>query len=73
MSFNDLLLTIGMKPASRYTIPEVAIILGLTEHQVRTQIRKGNLIAIKGSTRRYVGVMHHDLATYFTTANGRGE
>lgn len=70
MPLNDLLLSLGVPQASRYTIHEVAYILGLTEDQVRIQIRKGRLVALKGSAHRFVGVLHADLEVYLVSING---
>ncbi len=72
MSLNNLLQNLGVTPAPRYPIPEVANILGLTEHQVRVQIKKGNLAAIRGSRRRWSGVFHADLESYFSAVNEKG-
>ena len=65
-----LLTTLGIAPAPRYTIEDVATILGFTPKQVRTQVKKGNLTALRGSRRRWTGVLHDDLDAYFTANNG---
>lgn len=67
-----LLITLGLAQASRYSIEETATILGLTPKQVRTQIKKGHLAAIKSSPRRWGGVLHTDLDAYLAAANTKG-
>jgi hypothetical protein len=69
-TLNALLTVLGIASAPRYPIEEVAQILGFTPKQVRTQIKKGNLAAVRGSLRRWTGVLHEDLDAYFTTNNG---
>jgi len=69
-TLNALLTALGIAAAPRYPIEEVARILGFTPKQVRTQIKKGNLAALRGSRRRWAGVLHEDLDAYFTANNG---
>ena len=69
-TLNALLTTLEIASAPRYTIEEVANILGLTLRQVRVQVKKGNLVAIRGSLRRWTGVLHDDLADYYSANNG---
>jgi len=69
-TLNELLTTVGIAASPRYPIEEVATILGFTPKQVRTQIKKGNLVAIRGSLRRWTGVLHEDLAAYYSLNNG---
>ena len=71
-TLSALLNTLGIPPTPRYSIEEVAAILGLTSGQVRSQIKKGNLAAVRGSRRRWTGVLHEDLGAYFTANNSRG-
>lgn len=72
ISLNALVLALGMSPAPRYSIEETATILGLNPKQVRTQIKKGHLAAIRGSRRRWSGVFHADLESYFASVNTKG-
>lgn len=69
-TLHALLTTLGIASAPRYTIEDVATILGFTPKQVRTQIKKGNLAAVRGSRRRWTGVLHTDLDAYYTNNNG---
>ncbi len=69
-TLDALLTTLGIAPAPRYPIEDVAAILGFTTKQVRTQIKKGNLTAVRGSRRRWTGVLHTDLDAYYTANNG---
>ena len=71
-ALTHLITTLGMTPAPRYSIEETAAILGLTPKQVRTQIKKGRLAAFRGSSRRWMGVLHTDLEVFFLVANGGG-
>lgn len=71
-TLEHLLTTMGIIPAARYSVEETAAILGLTPKQVRTQIKKGRLTAIKGSARRWGGVLHADLDAYLVAANAKG-
>lgn len=70
MTLTKLLSTLGMPPIPRYSLEEVAHITGLSLRQVRNQIEKGRLAAIKSSARRWAGVLHQDLETYFAAING---
>jgi pantothenate kinase type III len=72
MTLSALLTTLGIAPAPRYTIEEVARILGNTPRQVRTQIQKGRIPAIKSSVRRWGWVLHPDLEAYFAAINAKG-
>ena len=72
LTLSALVTTLGIPPTPRYSIEEVAMILGLTSGQVRSQIKKGNLSALRGSRRRWTGVLHEDLDAYFTANNTRG-
>jgi hypothetical protein len=71
-TLTTLILALGIAPAPRYSIEETAAILGLTSKQVRTQIKKGYLTAIRGSRRRWSGVFHADLESYFAAVNVKG-
>jgi hypothetical protein len=64
-----LLTTLKMSRKPRYTIEETAYILGVTPHQVRTQIIKKRLPAQRGLERRYTGVMHDDLNAFIIKNN----
>jgi hypothetical protein len=70
MTLNQLLNSLGIARAARYTLEEVAHILGMTTRQVRTQIQKGHLSAAKISARRWAWVLHTDLDAYFAAING---
>ena len=72
MTLSTLLVALGTTPAPRYSLVEVAQILGVTPRQVRTQIQKGRITAIKSSARCWAWVLHRDLETYFTTVNAKG-
>lgn len=72
MTLSALLTTLGITPAPRYTLEEVAHILGMTCRQVRSQIQKGRLLAIKTSARRWAWVLHPDLDAYFAAVNVKG-
>lgn len=67
-----LLIILGIPPSARYSIEETATILGLSPKAVRTQIKKGNLHAIRGSRRRWSGVFHSDLDAYLSSINPQG-
>lgn len=69
-SLAALLIALGIPPSPRYSIEDVARILGLTPKQVRNQVKKNHLIAVRGSRRRWTGVLHEDLSAYFAMANG---
>lgn len=71
-SLNSLILALGMSIDTRYSIEETATILGLTPKQIRTQIKKGKLTAIRGSRRRWSGVFHTDLEAYVASINAKG-
>jgi hypothetical protein len=68
-TLNELITTLGMIPCPRYSIEETAEILGLALKQVRTQIKKGRLTAIRGSRRRWTGVLHTDLEAFYNVIN----
>lgn len=72
MTLSALLATLGIAIAPRYTLEEVAQILGNTPRQVRTQIQKGRIPAIKSSARRWAWVLHPDLEAYFAAINAKG-
>jgi pantothenate kinase type III len=72
MTLSALLATLGIEPAPRYTLEEVARILGTTPRQIRSQIQKGRIHAIKSSVRRWGWVLHTDLEAYFAAINAKG-
>lgn len=72
MTLNQLLNSLGMTRAARYSIEDTAAILGITARQVKTQIQKGHLTALKSSPRRWAWVLHCDLEAYFAAANVKG-
>lgn len=72
MNLSELLTTLGIAPAPRYTLEEVARILGTSPRQVRSQIQKGRIPAIKSSVRRWGWVLHPDLESYFAAINTKG-
>jgi len=71
-SFTALLDKLGILPEPRYSLDAAAAILGLTPAQIRAQIKKRHLCAVRGSRRRWTGVMHEDLDAYFTANNAQG-
>jgi hypothetical protein len=72
MTLSALLGNLGIAIAPRYTLEEVAQILGTTPRQVRSQIQKNRLPAIKSSVRRWAWVLHPDLEAYFAAINAKG-
>jgi len=71
MTLSAILTALGTTPTARYSIQEVAQILGMTTRQVRTQIQKGHLTALKSSVRRWAWVLHEDLEAYFIAINAK--
>jgi hypothetical protein len=71
-NLNALLDKLGIPPQPRYPLDGVAAILGLSDQAVRCQVKKGNLIAVRGSRRRWTGVLHEDLDAYYTANNVKG-
>ena len=72
MTLSKLLTALGTSPAARYSLEDVAQVLGLTPRQVRSQIQKGRLVAIKTSARHWAWVLHQDLEAYLAAINPSG-
>ena len=70
-SLEALVTDLGLLPAPRYTLEQVATILGLTMTQVRELLKKRRLKGLKGSLNRWMGVLHADLESYFLRINSR--
>jgi len=68
-TLSTLITSLGMSLKPRYTIEEVSTVLGITPKQVRSQIKKGRLKALRGSRNCLTGILHSDLETYFDVAN----
>jgi len=71
-SLATLLIAMSIPPTPRYSIEDVARILGLTPKQVRNQVKKHHLVAVRGSRRRWTGVLHEDLNAFYTSNNVKG-
>lgn len=67
---NRILTHLGMPTQPRYSVPEVALILGLKDSQVLTLLKKHLLPGTKASHRKWGHVFHEDLAAYLASIHG---
>lgn len=67
---DEIITCLGLRSAPRYSLEEVSTILGVRIDQVRELIKKRHLKGFKGTTIRWTGVFHDDLAAFLSRANG---
>ena len=66
---DQIIIRLGLAPAPRYCLEEVALILGVTREQVRRLIKKKYLKGFKGTASRWTAVFHDDLASFVARGN----
>jgi hypothetical protein len=64
-----ILARLGMPSKPRFTLEEVADILGIRRDQVLSLLKRGKLIGIRAMERRWAGVFAEQLATYLEEVN----
>lgn len=61
---NPLLDRLGLQGKPRYTLEETADILGIRRDQVLDLLKRGKLLGLRASERRWSGMLAEDLDDY---------
>jgi hypothetical protein len=66
---NPLLDRLGLKAKPRYSLEETAEIIGIRRDQVLDLLKRGKLIGVRASERRWGGIIAADLDDYIGRVN----
>jgi len=66
---NPLLDRLGLKAKPRYSLEETAEIIGIRRDQVLDLLKRGKLIGVRASDRRWGGIIAADLDDYIGRVN----
>jgi len=72
-TLTHLLTKLGIEPKPRYTAQETADILGIRWDQMLGLLKRGKIIGIRASERRWIGVLADDLSAYLDAVNAPRE